>query len=220
MLYNEVIQVKTADEAWLHWYNILKQMKLKGTSRDGAICGEIINAITVLEDPTRNIINNPIRKMSFRYALGEFLWYLSGNNKLKEIAKYSKNWERFSDDGLTLNSCYGWCVKEKYGFNQYEYVKEMLKKTPETRQAIIHIKGADNKSSKDVNCTICLQFFIRDGKLYMTTYMRSNDIWYGFPYDVFSFCNLQILLSMELGLPLGTHTHIAGSLHLYERDLK
>ena len=32
--------------------------------------------------------------------------------------------------------------------------------------------------------------------------------------------DLQILLSMKLGLQLGIYTHVAGSLHLYERDAK
>lgn len=54
----------------------------------------------------------------------------------------------------------------------------------------------------------------------MTTYMRSNDLWFGFPYDVFQFTCMQILMSMELELELGTYTHIAGSLHLYERDYR
>ena len=143
---------------------------------------------------------------------------MSGNNELKEIQKYTKGWDRMSDDGVHVNSNYGWCIRHKFGFDQWEYIKNMLKEHPETRQAIIHIKSADNKESKDVNCTISLQFFIRDGKLYCTAYMRSNDIWLGYPYDVFQFTNMQILLSMELGLELGTYTHIAGSLHLYERN--
>ena len=53
----------------------------------------------------------------------------------------------------------------------------------------------------------------------MTTYMRSNDLWMGFPYDVFQFTNMQVLMSMELGVELGTYTHISGSLHLYKRNL-
>jgi thymidylate synthase len=52
----------------------------------------------------------------------------------------------------------------------------------------------------------------------MTTYMRSNDLWMGFPNDVFQFTCMQIWLAMRLGVKLGTYTHIAGSLHLYERD--
>lgn len=109
--------------------------------------------------------------------------------------------------------------QNKFDFDQWEYVKNLLKKDPNTRQAVIHIKTADNKESKDVNCTVCLQFLIRHDKLYLTVYMRSNDIWLGFPYDVFQFTCMQILMSMELGIGLGTYTHVAGSLHLYARDL-
>ena len=86
---------------------------------------------------------------------------------------------------------------------------------------MIHIKQARDvlvNPTKDLNCTVCLQFFISEGKLYMTTYMRSNDLWMGFPNDVFQFTCIQIYLAMKLNLQLGTYTHVAGSLHLYERD--
>lgn len=217
---NFFLECQDVTEAFDYWYNELKEMKDETNSRDGAIRGEVINAITVILNPTKNICNSEIRKLSMRYAMGEFLWYLSGNNNLSEIQKYTSNWDRMSDDGVTVNSNYGHCIKYKYGFDQFEYVYNMLKDKPESRQAVIHIKAPDNSESKDVNCTVCLQFFVRDNKLYMTTYMRSNDIWLGFPYDVFQFCNLQVLLSMKLGIGLGTYTHIAGSLHLYERDVK
>lgn len=220
MEYNVGVADKSIDLVWTRWYDKISKMNEPNDSRDGMVIGEVINAISVIEDPTKNVLLSPIRKLSMRYAIGEFLWYLSGNNKLKEISKYTKNWERFSDDGENLNSCYGWCIKHKFGFDQYEYVKELLKKDRNTRQAVIHIKEPSNKPSKDINCTVCLQFFIRENKLYLTTYMRSCDLWYGFPYDVFNFCNLQVLLSMELGVELGTYTHICGSLHLYERDKK
>ncbi len=220
MEYNVGVADKSIDLVWTRWYDKISKMNEQNDSRDGMVIGEVINAISVIEDPTKNVLLSPIRKLSMRYAVGEFLWYLSGSNKLKEISKYTKNWERFSDDGENLNSCYGWCIKHKFGFDQYEYVKELLKKDRNTRQAVIHIKEPNNKPSKDINCTVCLQFFIRENKLYLTTYMRSCDLWYGFPYDVFNFCNLQVLLSMELGVELGTYTHICGSLHLYERDKK
>lgn len=210
----------TIDDAWGYWYSLLSRMDLNEGSRDGDIRGEIINAITEIKDPTRNILKSKIRNLPMRYAIGEMLWYMSGNNELKEIQKYTNGWDRMSDDGKTVNSNYGWCIKEKFGFDQWEWCKEELIKNPNSRRAIIHIKDADNRESKDINCTVCLQFFIRNDKLYLTTYMRSNDIWMGFPYDVFQFTNMQILMSMELGIELGTYTHIAGSLHLYERDIK
>lgn len=220
MEYNLTGYYEDVDSAWLDWYDKLSSQNITASSRDGDIVGEIINATSVISNPTKNITKNKIRNLSMKYAIGELLWYISGNNKLSEIQKYTKAWDRMSDDGNVVNSNYGWCIRYKYGFDQWEYVKELLRKSPETRQAIIHIKTAENKESKDVNCTICLQFFIREGKLYATTYMRSNDIWMGFPYDVFQFTCMQILMSMDLGVELGTYTHMVGSLHLYKRNLK
>lgn len=218
--FNEMVRAKTADDAFKIWYDKLNFNASEMNSRDGEVVGEVINAITIIDDPTRCILMNDIRKMPIRYAVGEMLWYMSGNNSLKEIQKYSKAWDRMSDDGETVNSNYGYCIKHKYGFDQLEYVVDKLSKDVNTRQAVIHIKEASNKDTKDMNCTVCLQFFLRDNKLYMTTYMRSNDLWLGFPYDVFNFTALQVLLSMRLGVELGTYTHIAGSLHLYKRNAK
>jgi thymidylate synthase len=216
---NKIVKAKTADDAWLKWYEYLKNQNTLQSSRDGDVVGEEINAITVIDDPTRCIMKNKIRRMPIRYAIGEFIWYLSGNKNLKPIQLYTDNWDRMSDDGTSVNSNYGYCIKEKYGFDQLDFVYNKLKNDRNSRQAVIHIKDASDKESKDINCTVCIQFFIRDGKLYMTVYMRSNDLWLGFPFDVFQFANLQVLLAMKLECGLGSYTHIDGSLHLYKRDL-
>lgn len=212
------IETNNATEAFEYWYRLLNSQNLQASSRDGGVKGEVINAVTVIKDPTRGIVQSNIRKMPMRYAVGELMWYLSGNRNLSAIQNYTKAWDRMSDDGKTVNSNYGWCIQEKYGFDQWEYVKDLLIHDPNSRQAVLHIKTADETPSKDVNCTVCVQFFIRDGELHATVYMRSNDIWMGFPYDVFSFTALQVKMAMELGVKIGTYTHIAGSLHLYERD--
>lgn len=224
IMYNKVIEESSLDDAWIKWWYTLKEIKRNGdkvlNSRDGDVVAEVINATTVISNPRNNIMKNEVRNLSIRYAIGEMLWYMSGNRDLKEIQKYTNNWDRMSDDGKVVNSNYGWCIKEKFGFDQWEYVRELLKEDNNTRQAVIHIKDADNSYSKDVNCTVYLNFLIREGKLHMLTHMRSNDIWLGFPYDIFQFTNMQILMSMELGIPIGKYTHIVDSLHLYKRDSK
>lgn len=226
---NECVVAKDIDGAWDRWYDIITTNAGSAESRDGAVVGEIINAITVIEDPTRCILKSPIRKLPMRYMVGELLWYLSGNNELDAIRLYTSAWDRMSDDGQTVNSNYGYRMKyavdEVTGktFDQLKMIENMLMESPQSRQAVVHIKGPRNlfeNPSKDVNCTVCLQFFIRENKLYMTTYMRSNDLWMGFPNDVFQFTAIQIYLAMRLGVQLGTYTHIAGSLHLYDRDYK
>lgn len=218
MSFNDVIMDDNVDIIWLYWWDVLRRQKVNHESRDGVVVGEIIDATTILTNPTNNMMFNDVRKLDLKYALGEWLWYLSANDNLSEIQKYSSGWNRVSDDGVTVNSNYGYCIKKKYGFDQWEYVRNLLIKNPNTRQAIIHFKHPSNKESKDVNCAISLQFFIRDNKLYAITYMRSNDIWLGFPYDIYTFCNFQILMSMQLGVELGHYIHKSASLHLYKRD--
>lgn len=220
-LANVSIQCPGINEAWGVWYEELTRQSKKGfiqPSRAGNVVGEVLNAVTVITNPRDNILTSEIRNMPLKYAVGELLWYLSGSNKLKDIKPYSKFWENISDDGETLNSAYGYRIFNKFGFDQWEHVKKLLTDDPLSRQAVIHIKDASNEPTKDTPCTVALQYSIRDKRLYATTYMRSNDIWLGFPYDVFTFTCLQIKMAMELGVEVGEYTHIAGSLHLYERD--
>jgi thymidylate synthase len=194
----------------------------------------VLNAITVIENPRDGLCKSTIRNASVDYAIGELLWYLSGSNFLSDIKPYSKAWENLSEDGTTINSAYGHRIQARFGFDQWEYCKNLLLGDDNSRQAVIHIKEPTDVKSKDTPCTVALQYQVRqdvhsnaiDGewkdtpKLYATTFMRSNDIWLGFPYDVFSFTAFQVKMAMELGVDVGAYTHIAGSLHLYESSLK
>lgn len=227
--HSPIIKAPNIDEAWEEWFGTITAEAGKAESRDGDVVGEVLNAVTIIEDPTRCILKSPIRNLPMRYMIGELLWYLSGNSSLKAIQLYTHAWDRMSDDGKYVNSNYGnriqvaTCEHSGKFFNQLEMVEKLLKKDPNSRQAVIHIKQARNLidyPTKDVNCTVCLQFFIRKGKLSLTTYMRSNDLWMGYPNDIFQFTAIQIYLAMRLGVELGCYTHIAGSLHLYERDYK
>ena len=74
-----------------------------------------------------------------------------------------------------------------------------------------------NYTGKDMPCTFNLVFNVRGDKLYLTTYMRSNDVIWGFCNDQFAFTLLQELVANELGLKLGAYVHNATSMHIYER---
>lgn len=215
------IKARTATSAWdTLMIELIEQAEAKylADSRDGAVCGELLNAHVEIFDPTYGIITSPARGLAMRYAVGELLWYLSGSNRTKDIALYAKRWNELSDDGTHANSAYGHRIHHMYGFDQWAHVRDLLIHDSTSRQAVIHIKDANPFGSKDVPCTIALQYLIRDNRLHATTFMRSNDIWFGFPYDVFSFTAMQIKMAFELGVDIGTYTHIAGSLHLYQRD--
>ncbi len=208
---------ETADVLFDNALAALKEHPVKHET----VAFEMINANLVLNDPTRNTMCNCKRKMPMRYAIGELCWYNSRNVTAKSISPFSKFWENIADENGCVNSNYGWCIHDKYTFDQWEMVKELLRKDSYSRQAIIHIKEARDLISYptlDVNCTIALQFICRDNKLDLITTMRSNDIYLGLPYDVFNFTCMQIQMAMELGLEIGTYYHNAGSFHMYLRD--
>ena len=149
------------------------------------------------------------------------MWYNSTVNDVAAIEPYSKFWRKLSDDGVTVNSNYGYCIRKKFGFDQWERCKQILRNNSDSRQAVIHIKEARDiiaNPTKDLNCTIALQFFIRNNKLDLIVTMRSNDVWLGLPYDLFNFTCMQMQMAMELGIKVGTYYHNAGSLHMYTKD--
>lgn len=197
---------------------------------------ELIPGYFEVENPRDRLLNIDSRnKLIGKYIFGELLWYLSGNDDVKFISKYSKMWANLSDDGVHNNSAYG-----KYIFNemniagegihndkleagvktQWEHVKDVLTKDPFSRQAVIHIKPIQMYDTKDTVCTFFLHFFIREGKLDMITSMRSNDIMFGLTYDLFMFTFLQELMAAELGIEVGTYRHFASNFHLYKKDME
>lgn len=207
----------SVNEAFMYY---VKQLQYAPESKPrGLKVKESLGVSFTIQNPRDRITNNSIRQMSLSFAFGEFLWYLRGSDRLDIIAYYSKMYPNFSDDKVTVNGAYGTRI---FGgkLSQWEQVKSILKKDSDSRQAIISIYQPRDLFilSSDIPCTCVLQYMIRDGKLYGITYMRSNDMFLGMPYDVFSFTMFQEMLALELNVELGTYTHMVGSLHLYEQQ--
>ena len=166
------------------------------------------------------------RNFSLSYFVAETLWYMSGENSTAWISRYAPFWKDISDDGVTANSAYGARIFRRHDrigsgqVVQWDYVKEELRRDPDSRRAVIHIRTPDDSvhASKDVPCTLALQFFIRNDKLHLHVNMRSSDIILGIAYDVPAFTTMQEILANELGVELGEYVHTSNSLHCYERD--
>ena len=100
-------------------------------------------------------------------------------------------------------------------------VVTLLKKSPDTRQAVLTIFETERDitpNTPDVPCTLSLQFFIRNDALDLSVTMRSNDVWWGLAYDVFQFTQLQAMVAQMVGVRIGVYRHMANSMHAYERD--
>lgn len=160
------------------------------------------------------------RRADVVYFTKEVDLFWRGVNSLPDFADASKFWNKISDDGETVNSAYGYISQIKFGFNQIDTIVNLLKHDKFTRRAVININFANPnvETTKDEPCTICYHFIFRE-KLELHVYMRSNDIWYGLPYDVP--LNLEILkeVSKRTGLPAGNYYHTTTSMHAYMKDV-
>ena len=176
---------------------------------------EVEGAIIKVKNPRSRILNNKLRKVSIPFAIGEWLWHMEGRDDLRMIQYYAPSYDKYSDDGKTLNGAYGPRIKKSL-----LKIVEILKKDPDSRRAVVPIYGKEDAGldSKDIPCTIGFQFLIRNNKLDMIVNMRSNDIFLGFPYDTFNFTMWQEYVACKLNIEIGTYTHIANSLHFYEKD--
>lgn len=183
-----------------------------------------------ISDPTNINVTVESRKFNQRYAIAEWLWYLSANSKVNNISKLASIWKDIQDPYGEVESNYGsyiFSLDKNFSRSQWSWVVNELLVDRDSRRATISINQPYHKEKnvKDYPCTQYIQFFIRDNKLHMGVNMRSNDIIFGLCNDIFTFCLFQQLMLNELNdrglkLELGSYFHHAGSLHIYERHFK
>src|SRR5258708_33183230 len=178
-----------------------------------------------LVSPRKRCVLNSVRRWSLPLAIGEFCWHVSASDDAAFLEYYSSHWRHFAEGSKIRGSCYG---RRIFGFvdekpNQWQQLVSLLKADPKSRRAVLNVMGNEGTllaNAVDLPCTCTIQFLLRGGRLDTVVYMRSNDVLWGLPYDVFLFTMLQEMLALELGVKLGTYFHTAASLHLYERHFK
>lgn len=156
-------------------------------------------------------------------ALGELLWYLSGDTRLDFIDYYvPQRFQKESDDQVRVRSGYGKRLSSFRGMNQLQNVIRVLRERPTSRRAVVQLFDATDLECHyaSIPCTCTLQFMARDGCLHLFVSMRSNDAYIGLPHDVFAFTMLQELVARCVDMEIGEYKHCAGSLHLYEEHMK
>jgi thymidylate synthase len=178
---------------------------------------ELTGVLVELTNPRARISLTETRGKLFS-CLGELFWYLSKGNAADFITYYIEQYAEEAVDGAVYGG-YGPRLFSQRDHDQVQGVMDLLRAKPSTRRAVIQLFNAEdlNDAHKEVPCTCTLQFLIRDGRLDLIVTMRSNDVFLGFPHDVFCFTMIQEIVACSLGVELGNYKHFVGSLHLYEK---
>jgi thymidylate synthase len=180
-----------------------------------------------LAHPSRAVTHDQRRALNHAFSAAEFCWVTAGRDEVETLAFFNSKMRDFADQYAIVDTERGGlkivpdgALFGAYGppiVEQLPYVLRNLRE-PDSRQAVVTIWRPSPPETKDVPCTVMLQFLLRSGKLDLFVVMRSNDLWLGTPYDVPLFCRIQSWVAAMVGAEVGAYHHAAGSLHLYERD--
>jgi len=204
------------------WTRLLRKVMSEGqeTSPRGQKTKELLGFQTRV-NMRAPIVNVPgrIEGKYFAFMFAEAYWILTGDDRVETIAPYSAAISKFSDDGDHFFGAYGPKI-----YAQLPYVLDKLSQDSDTRQAVINIWRENPPATKDVPCTLSVEFLIREGRLHVIDTMRSSDCWLGWPFDVFNFSMLAQFVCLKLHEYTGRYVRPgtlflnAGSQHIYERN--
>lgn len=181
----------------------------------GMACREL-RPFGVFLDPTTALYTGNDRRLNYCFYAVETLGYVAGLDErwyadlLCAANPNMSKWQN-SETGK-FDGAYGPRLCKSM-----PRIVDMLKDDPHTRQAVASIWSPGiPEGSLDVPCTLNLQFITSNGRLNLIVTMRSNDLNWGFPYDVASFSAIQLIVANAIGMPPGVYIHHTGSMHLYE----
>lgn len=207
------------------WRTILQTILDEGddTSPRGLRTKEISNFTTVHHRPQDCLLVGVGRKLSVGLAALEALQLVGGFSDPALTTRVAPLYSQFLD-GDSFHGAYGVRTGQQVG-----RAIERLQEDNETRRAVITFWNAGDdllgpEWLHDYPCTLTATFRLRkmayrqQGVLDMSVVMRSNDAWLGYPYDIVQFTCLHRSIASFLRVPVGTYTHTAQSMHLYERD--
>lgn len=229
------------------YYEIAREVNANGDEvrPRGRLVRELRPSSIEYLDPLSRVTFLATRRINPFFQLAESMWIVSGHADVEFLTKFNKNMGSFSDDGIWFNAPYGerirhWGSNSAHGelslkeVDQLYDVYKRLLEDKDTRQAMMAIGNPsfDNyhylneTHGKDVACNLYITFKIRDDKLHMVVFNRSNDVHWGtFGANLCQFSTIQETLCSWLrnsgvegfeNIQVGTYHQVTDSLHIYQ----
>lgn len=189
-------------------------------------CNEIGSAsIEILDPTTYKFTDSRINRISYEYAEAFWKFMISGGTDAKEAFKEYPNVAKFIDKPKSdvlpanFNTFYGPRIVAQLP----ALLKELKEKT-NSRRVVFQILQEqdqallDSDESLEYPCTDSITYYIRDGKLYAHTHMRSQNCAVVMQLDFYLQGKLMQYIADKCGVQLGTYSHTMVSAHVFERD--
>lgn len=175
------------------------------------------------------------KRINFRAMLHEVLWYLSGEDHIRNLRQHTKIWDAWADENGNLDTAYGryWRKFPSAQINPatgaYEVVEidqigkviDLLKTDPNSRRMVVTAWEPGNAlNSKLPPCHYTFAFNVLGGKLHCHLTQRSGDIAIGIPFNLAAYALLTQILAQEAKLGLGFFSHTIVDAHIYVNHIE
>ena len=172
------------------------------------------------------------KKMHWNSILHEVLWYLSGENHIRNLRKHTKIWDAWADENGNLETAYGYywrhfpsAEKNKEGkwivseIDQIKYVIDEIGRNPNSRRLVVNAWEPGNATkSKLPPCHYSFVLNVSDKKLNCHLTQRSGDIALGIPFNLAAYSLLTQVIAQQTGLGVGQFAHTIVDAHIYVGD--
>lgn len=172
------------------------------------------------------------KKVEFKSMLHELLWYLSGDNHIRNLRQHTKIWDAWADENGNLETAYGYywrkfpsAQKDKNGnwvvteTDQIKYVIDEIKNKPYSRRLVVSAWEPGNAiHSKLPPCHYSYVFNVSEDKLNCHLTQRSGDIALGIPFNLAAYALLTQIIAQQTGLKVGWFSHTIVDAHIYVAD--
>lgn len=170
------------------------------------------------------------KKVNFNSMLRETLWYLTGEDHIRNLRNFTKIWDAWADENGNLETAYGRYWRRfpsaqinkttgKYEVNEIDQIGEvikLIKNNPDSRRMVISAWEPGNALfSKLPPCHYTFAFNVADGKLNCHLTQRSGDIALGIPFNIACYSLLTQVIAQEVNLKVGVFSHTIIDAHIY-----
>lgn len=219
---------ESADEVWREAATELINCPEYTIASRGGITIEFLQCSLSILDPRRRWILSRSPAYNPAFGLVELVWIFNGKDNSDVLKFWNPKLPIFTGISKNLHGAYGHRLRKHFEVDQIRRAYSVLKSNPSSRQVVLQIWDPcqdlpdqdGNPASEDIPCNLMALLKIRDGRLYWTQVMRSNDVMRGLPYNIIQFTMLQELFAAWLECEMGSYVHVSDSLHIYKDSLE
>ena len=206
------------------WKELLNEVIYNGkyTYKDDSKIKEVIGVHKQIKNPYSNsIINISADKFASYVKKGIFdiaEYPIKGEALFDYVTSLDDEHQIYLDDDGFIYT-YSERLQNYNDINQLDVIINRLNKNINSNRAIaVTYNPMVDMNRQDIPCLQLIQALVRNDKLILSVYFRSNDLYGAFPSNMMFLTYLGMKIANELGVQFDCIDYHCSSLHIYETD--